>query len=59
VVDVLTVEERIKKSLTEATMEGNQKVVKRSGSDEPMWAAIHKCMETMLESLCIAVCISN
>jgi hypothetical protein len=28
--------------------EGDQEVVKRSGRDEPMWVAIHKCMEAML-----------
>jgi hypothetical protein len=25
--------------------EGDQKVVKRSGRDKPMWVSIHKCME--------------
>jgi hypothetical protein len=29
--------------------EGHQEVVKRSGRDEPMWVAILKCMEAMLE----------
>jgi hypothetical protein len=33
--------------LAEATME-YQEVVKRSGRDESMWFAIHKCMEAML-----------
>jgi hypothetical protein len=28
--------------------EGDQEVVRRSGRGEPMWVAIHKCMETML-----------
>jgi hypothetical protein len=28
--------------------EEDQEVAKRSGSDEPMWVAIHKCMEAML-----------
>jgi hypothetical protein len=28
--------------------EGDQKIVKRSGRDEPMWVAIHKCTEAML-----------
>jgi hypothetical protein len=28
--------------------EGDQEVVKRSGRDEPMWVAIHTCMEAML-----------
>jgi hypothetical protein len=28
--------------------EGVQEVVKRSGRDEPMWIAIHMCMEAML-----------
>jgi hypothetical protein len=28
--------------------EGDQEVVKKSGRDEPMWVAIHKCMEAML-----------
>jgi hypothetical protein len=28
--------------------EVDQKVVKRSGRDEPMWVATHKCMEAML-----------
>jgi hypothetical protein len=28
--------------------EGDQELVKRSGRDEPMWVAIHKCMETSL-----------
>jgi hypothetical protein len=28
--------------------EGDQEVVKRSVRDEPMWVAIHKCMEAML-----------
>jgi hypothetical protein len=28
--------------------EGDRAVVKRSGRDEPMWVAIHKCMETAL-----------
>jgi hypothetical protein len=34
--------------LTEATMGGDQEVVKRSGRDEPMWVVIHMCMEAML-----------
>jgi hypothetical protein len=34
--------------LAEATMEGDQEVVKRSGRDEPMWFVIHICMEAML-----------
>jgi hypothetical protein len=28
--------------------EGDLEVVKRSGRDEPMWVATHKCMEAML-----------
>jgi hypothetical protein len=28
--------------------EGNQKIVKRYGRDEPIWVAIHKCMEATL-----------
>jgi hypothetical protein len=28
--------------------EGDQEVTKRSGRDEPMWVAIHKCMEATL-----------
>jgi hypothetical protein len=28
--------------------EGDQEVVKRSGKEEPMWVAIHMCMEAML-----------
>jgi hypothetical protein len=28
--------------------EGDQEVVKRSGRDEPMWVAIHMCIEAML-----------
>jgi hypothetical protein len=28
--------------------EGDQEVVKRSAREEPMWVAIHKCMEAML-----------
>jgi hypothetical protein len=28
--------------------EGEEEVVKRSGINEPMWVAIHKCMEAML-----------
>jgi hypothetical protein len=28
--------------------EGDWAVVKRSGGDEPMWVAIHMCMEAML-----------
>jgi hypothetical protein len=28
--------------------EGDQEVVKRSGRNEPMWIAIHICVETML-----------
>jgi hypothetical protein len=28
--------------------EWDQEVVKRSGRDEPMWVAIHKCMEAVL-----------
>jgi hypothetical protein len=28
--------------------EGDQEVVKRSGGDESVWVAIHKCMETIL-----------
>jgi hypothetical protein len=28
--------------------EGDQEVVKRCGKDEPMWVAIHKCMEATL-----------
>jgi hypothetical protein len=28
--------------------EGDQEVVKRSGRDDPMWVAIHMCMEPML-----------
>jgi hypothetical protein len=27
--------------------EGNQEVMKKSGRDEPMWVAKHKCMEGM------------
>jgi hypothetical protein len=30
---------------------GDQEVVKRSGRDEPMWVAIHKCMEAVVISL--------
>jgi hypothetical protein len=26
---------------------GDQEVVKRSGTDEPMWVVIHMCMEAM------------
>jgi hypothetical protein len=29
-------------------LEGDQKVVKRSSRDEPMWVVIHRCMEAML-----------
>jgi hypothetical protein len=33
--------------------EGDREVAKRSSRDEPMWVAIHKCMEAMLGiSLC-------
>jgi hypothetical protein len=28
--------------------EGDQEVAKRSGRNEPMWVAMHKCMEAML-----------
>jgi hypothetical protein len=28
--------------------EGDQEVVNRSGRDEPIWAAIHMCMEAVL-----------
>jgi hypothetical protein len=28
--------------------EGDQKVVKRSGRDKPIWVVIYKCMEAML-----------
>jgi hypothetical protein len=28
--------------------EGNLEVMKRSGRDEPVWVAIHMCMEAML-----------
>jgi hypothetical protein len=28
--------------------EGDQEVVKRSDRDDPMWVAIHMCMEAML-----------
>jgi hypothetical protein len=28
--------------------EGDQEVVKRTGRDEPIWVAIHMCMEAML-----------
>jgi hypothetical protein len=28
--------------------EGDQEVMKSSGRDEPMWVAIHKCMEATL-----------
>jgi hypothetical protein len=34
--------------MTEAPMRRGQEVVKRSGRDELMWVAIHKCMEAML-----------
>jgi hypothetical protein len=34
--------------LWEKDWEGNQEVVKRSGRDEPMWVAIHKCMKAIL-----------
>jgi hypothetical protein len=34
--------------LAEALWEGVQEVVKRSGRNEPMWVAIHKCLETTL-----------
>jgi hypothetical protein len=29
-------------------LEGDQEVTKRSDRDNPMWVAIHKCMEPML-----------
>jgi hypothetical protein len=29
-------------------LEGDKEVVKRSGRDEPIWVAIHMCMEAML-----------
>jgi hypothetical protein len=28
--------------------DGNEEVAKRSGRNEPMWVAIHKCLEAML-----------
>jgi hypothetical protein len=34
--------------LAEATMGRGLEIVKKSGRDEPMWAAIHKCVEAML-----------
>jgi hypothetical protein len=37
--------------------EVDQGVLKRSGRDEPIWIAIHKCMEAMLGiSLCHYLC---
>jgi hypothetical protein len=39
--------------------EGDKEVAKRSGRDEPMWVAIHKYVEAVLGTLCIAIFISN
>jgi hypothetical protein len=39
--------------------EGDQEIAKRLGRNEPMWIAIHKCMEAMLGFLCIAILIPN
>jgi hypothetical protein len=37
--------------------EGPKEVVKRSARDEPMWVAIHKCLEAMLGiSLYVKLC---
>jgi hypothetical protein len=36
--------------------EGEQEVVKRSGRDEQMWVAIHKCMEATL-GICLYSCL--
>jgi hypothetical protein len=38
--------------------EGDREVGKRSGRDEPMWVAIHMCMEATL-GFCLAVFISK
>jgi hypothetical protein len=38
--------------------EGDQKVAKKSGRHEPMWVAIHKCMEATLR-LSLAIFISK
>jgi hypothetical protein len=44
VADVLTIEySNLKRA--EATVEGDQEVVKRSGKDEQIWVEIHICME--------------
>jgi hypothetical protein len=48
VVDVLSVEEQIILNWQRQPWEGDQEGVNRSGTEEPMWVAIHKCMEAML-----------
>jgi hypothetical protein len=48
VVDVLTVDDQIILNWQRSLCEGDQEIVKRTGRDEPLWVAIHKCMETML-----------
>jgi hypothetical protein len=34
--------------VAEVTIGKDHEIAKRSGRDEPMWVAIHKCMEAML-----------
>jgi hypothetical protein len=48
VVDVLTVDDQIILNWQRSLWEGDQEIVKRTGRDEPLWVAIHKCMEAML-----------
>jgi hypothetical protein len=36
--------------------EGDQEVVKRSGTDKPMWVVIHKCIKAML-GICLYSCL--
>jgi hypothetical protein len=43
-VEITTVEERILNWVSHYKGR-DQEVVKRSGRDEPMWVAIHKCIE--------------
>jgi hypothetical protein len=45
--------------LAEAAVGRDQKVVKKSGRDEPMWVTIHMCMEAMLGISFIAIFILN
>jgi hypothetical protein len=43
----------------EPPWEGDYRVMRRTGRDEPIGIVIHICMETTQESPCVAIFISN